>query len=106
MVSVNDYVVPGEILVSGNLNTEEGEDNTDAEEPSDKPVAAEADVVANTWYEVQVTVPLQYQAEEITGDQKKKHYLRFGDVQLPFWGFKNPDFIHSQEEQREQPIHF
>ncbi|MEF3328407.1 sporulation protein YqfD [Oceanobacillus oncorhynchi] len=105
-VSVNDYVVPGKILVSGNLNTEEGEHNTETEEDPDKPIAAEAEVLANTWYEVHVTVPLQYQTEEITGNQKTKHYLRFGDVQLPFWGFKNPDYSHSQEERKEQPIHF
>ncbi|MFD1066361.1 sporulation protein YqfD [Oceanobacillus locisalsi] len=106
MVSVNDYVVPGEILVSGHLNEEEGEDSTETEEQPDKPIAAEAEVIANTWYEVSVTVPIQYQAEEITGNRKKKHYLRFGDVQLPFWGFQDPDFIHSQEEKQEQPIHF
>ncbi len=106
MVSVNDYVVPGKVLVSGNLNTEEGENNTDAEENPGQPIAAEAEVIANTWYEVHVSIPLLYQAEEITGEQKKKHYLRFGDVQLPFWGFKDPDFIYSQEERREQPIHF
>lgn len=106
MVSVNDYVVPGKVLVSGNLNTKEGENNTDAEENPGQPIAAEAEVIANTWYEVHVSIPLLYQAEEITGEQKKKHYLRFGDVQLPFWGFKDPDFIYSQEERREQPIHF
>ncbi|WP_080876307.1 sporulation protein YqfD [Oceanobacillus timonensis] len=109
MVSVNDYVVPGEVLVSGNLNDKEGEDSTETEEQEEQPdegIAAEAEVIANTWYEVSVTVPLQYQAEEITGNQKKKHYLRFGDVQLPFWGFRDPDFAHSQVEKQEQPIHF
>lgn len=106
MVSVNDYVVPGELLVSGNLNTTEGEDNTDSEEQPQRPIAAEAEITANTWYEMHVNIPLHYQAEEITGEQKKKHYLRFGEVQLPFWGFKDPDFRYTQEEQREQPIHF
>ncbi|GIO23098.1 sporulation protein YqfD [Oceanobacillus sp. J11TS1] len=106
MVSVNDYVVPGKILVSGNLNSTEGDNNTDNEEKPQQPIAAEAEVIANTWYEIHVSVPLQYQAEEITGEQKKRHYLRFGDVQLPFWGFRNPDFVHSQEERKEQPIHF
>ncbi|WP_152656250.1 sporulation protein YqfD [Oceanobacillus sp. CFH 90083] len=106
MVRVNDYVVPGETLVSGNLNTEDGEDNTEAGEQSRGSIAAEGEVIANTWYEAHVTVPLGYQAEEVTGNQKKRHYLRFGDVQLPVWGFRNPDYIHSQEERKEQPIHF
>lgn len=105
-VSVNDYVVPGQLLVSGDLNRQNDEETEEEEAPSQQPIAAEAEVIANTWYEVKVTVPLQYHAKELTGEQKKKHYLQFGKVQLPIWGFKNPDYTDSQEEKREQALRF
>src|SRR5699024_2566414 len=52
-VSVNDYVEPGDILVSGIINGEEetGEDEDGENNKELEYVAAEGEITATTWYE-------------------------------------------------------
>ncbi|RLL48045.1 sporulation protein YqfD [Oceanobacillus piezotolerans] len=109
MVSVNDYVEPGDMLVSGKI----GENEIEQEEKDDEGkemnydyVAAEGDITAKTWYEVNVTVPFHYNYEELTGRKEKKYHLKFGDFQLPIWGFQAPEFENIHYDPYEKPIHF
>lgn len=109
MVRVNDYVEPGDILVSGEIGPKEEDDNKgEGEEKKQKGdlVAAEGDITAKTWYEVNVTVPLKYNYEDLTGNKQKKYYLKIGDVNLPVWGFGNPKFDDTHYELKETKINF
>lgn len=103
--SVNDYVEPGDVLVSGILNEAENEEDGEEDNELDL-VAADGDITATTWYEVSVTVPLEGNYEMLSGDQAKKYYLRLGNLQLPIWGFGNPDYEEAHRETNENPFHF
>lgn len=106
-VSVNDYVEPGDILVSGIMNEpEETEEKEEKEEKELEYVAAEGEVTATTWYEAKVTVPFKSNLELITGNHEKKYYIRIGNVQLPVWGFSEPDYDAVHREADEKPINF
>src|SRR5699024_9771076 len=91
-VAVHDYVQPGDLLVSGVLGENEEADDEEREE-AEQPleyVAAEGEVIANTWYEVTVNAPLLVNEEVLTGNQKQKYFIQFGNFQIPVWGFRNP----------------
>ncbi|WP_373892847.1 sporulation protein YqfD [Virgibacillus natechei] len=108
-VAVNDYVEPGDVLVSGIINEEENGDNEEDEEDSERQldlVAADGDITATTWYEVSVNVPLEGNYEMLSGNKEKKYYLSLGNLQLPIWGFGNPDYEDIHREINETPIRF
>lgn len=108
MVKVNDYVEKGDILVSGMIS-ENVLDEEDEEKEKNKKVdyvAAEGDITAKTWYEVNVTSPLVYNYEELTGKQEKRYFLQFGDFRLPIWGFRKPDYEAIHYETNENEINF
>jgi len=106
-VKVNDYVEPGDMLVSGIINDQDEESSDEEDEKKDQVlVAAEGDVIANTWYEVSVTVPLSSANELLTGEKSHQHYLGMGAFRLPIWGFKKPDYQDSHHEITENPIYF
>lgn len=107
-VEVNDYVEPGDMLVSGFLDDEDDENNEDDEEKDHpkKMVAAEAEIIAQTWYEINVSIPLRTESERLTGEQKKKHYLKFGSISIPIWGFGSPSYEDVHEETNENAVYF
>lgn len=111
-VAINDYVEPGDILVSGTLNKadESGASEEDKEEKQNKKdlvrVAAEGEVIASTWYEVEVTVDLHKNYELVTGNQEKKYYLGIKDFQLPIWGFGSPEYEEIHRDSNVTPIKF
>ncbi|SER70508.1 sporulation protein YqfD [Salipaludibacillus aurantiacus] len=78
MVEPNQFVKKGEILVSGLIGKE---DNY-------KRVAAEGRVRGESWYKVNVKVPLNLAVETVTGEIQRKHALKLWDMRIPFWGFK------------------
>lgn len=96
-VKVNDFVEPGKVLVSGNISEDE-----------DKPklVEAEGKIIAKTWYEVSVTVPLEAEYQELTGEKDKKLYMELGGLQVPFWGFGSSEFEHVQTDVNRTPLRF
>lgn len=106
MVKVNDYVEPGDILVSGEIESA-GEENKDKKDKNKKEkVAAEGEIYATTWYEVNVTVPLKYKYEKVTGNKETKYFLQIGEVEIPIWGFGKPSFQKTDTEIHEQAVHF
>lgn len=106
-VKVNDYVVPGDLLVSGNVGAASDNDESEENPPgTPKIIAAEGEIKANTWYEVSVSVPLDYNHEELTGNRKKRFYLKAGDFYLPVWGFKDPEYANVHRETKENSIRF
>src|SRR5690625_7861181 len=98
------------MLVSGIINDKDEESSDEKEEKEEKKdqvlVAAEGDVIANTWYEVSVTVPLSSANELLTGEKSHQHYLGMGAFRLPIWGFKKSDYLDSHHEITENTIYF
>lgn len=108
-VEVHDYVEPGDLLVTGKLDfasEKEAEEEDKEGKDKHKLIAAEGEVIAKTWYKVDVTVPLKANVELLTGDHKKKYYLGFGDVKLPIWGYGDPDYKHVHKEETNNRIQF
>lgn len=107
-VHVNDYVEPGDILVSGvigdELNNEEKD--TDKSKKQVEYVAADGEITAITWYEVSVSIPLHANHELLTGNRKKKYYLQIGEFQLPIWGFGTPEYDEVHREKKEESLRF
>ncbi|OZU89932.1 sporulation protein YqfD [Virgibacillus indicus] len=103
-VGVNDYVEPGDLLVSGIINNSEEEDEDDKKQPD--LVAAAGEITATTWYEVNVTVPLKGTFEILTGNQKKQYFFSIGDFRLPVWGFRKPEFENIHRETNEENLKF
>src|SRR5699024_9817886 len=104
-VSVNDFVEVGDVLVSGILNDIEDNGSEENSGMSPELIAAEAEITAQTWYEINVTVPLSTNQETLTGNQKKKYYLRLGNIQLPIWNFGSPDYEHTHQELNENEVY-
>src|SRR5690625_7449418 len=76
-VKVNDYVEPGDVLVSGDISVkdeEEKQEKKDKEETKDQSelVAAEGDITAKTWYEMNGTIPMEVKHEEVTGNRSEE----------------------------------
>ena len=101
---VNDFVDVGDILVSGVVNSVE-DDSEEGNENKLELVPAEADITAQTWYEVNVSVPLTTSQEILTGNQKKRYFIRMGNLQLPIWNFKTPDYDHIHQELNENDVY-
>ncbi|MFC0299764.1 sporulation protein YqfD [Virgibacillus soli] len=108
-VYLNDYVEPGEIIVSGDLTSDEepgDEKENEDEEDTRVLVSAEGEIIARTWYEVSVTIPLEANYELYTGEQENKYFLRIFSWQVPIWNFKSPKYEATYVETIENPIHF
>src|SRR5699024_5479884 len=69
-------------------------------------VASEENVIAETWYKSQVTVPLKGSYEMITGEKDYRYFLSIGHISILFWGFNDPDYKEIQRETHEKPIYF
>ncbi|WP_202080681.1 sporulation protein YqfD [Caldalkalibacillus salinus] len=96
LVKQNEYVQPGDILVSGIIGTEE--------EP--QVVAATGEVWGEVWYEGSISVPLEQNSERQTGERTKEYYLTFGEWALKVWGFKDPTFSSSRTEETLHQLHW
>lgn len=105
-VNVNDYVIAGDVLVSGNMIESYNEEDNGEENNMSEVVAAEGEIIARTWYEVNVTVPLEANYELLTGNRKKKYYVKLGKVELPVWGFGQPEYEQLDIERDEQSLYF
>lgn len=104
LVSINDFVKTGDKLVSGNLFDALPEERIDEDETikDQQLVTAKGEVIAKTWYEVQVSIPLEVNYDTITSNHLNKYYLSVGDKRLLVWGFKQPKFkfVHIESDER------
>lgn len=104
-VNVNDFVKPGQVLVSGYMNSEENEQDEEKDKEKEQNiVAAEGEIKAKTWYEVNVTIPLEEEYETLTGNRDYRYYLKIKNITLPIWGFMQPEFNEIHTELEETPI--
>lgn len=106
-VEINDYVQPGQVLVSGTLNEVAQNQDDEEEKKNDSIVVpAEGEIIARTWYEMNVSIPLNQNYELVTGQQEKKYYIGIRDFKLPVWGFGTPEYEAIHYESIETPIKF
>ncbi|SFA70348.1 similar to stage IV sporulation protein [Lentibacillus halodurans] len=108
-VQVNDYVEPGDVLVSGKIqftNDEQTDDDGEEEDEAYELIAAEGEVIARTWYETEVTVPLKTNYEQLTGDSETKYHLKMLGAEFPVWGFGNPEYKDIHRERHEKDLYF
>jgi len=82
MVKINQYVKPGDILVSGIIGKED----------DSKIVSAKGKVWGEVWYESKVEVPLIQKRNVLTGDQKELYYIKIGKWPLKVWGYGDIPF--------------
>ncbi|MGM8213522.1 sporulation protein YqfD [Virgibacillus sp. W0430] len=104
-VKINDYVKQGDLLVSGIIESNK-EENDNEKQQKQVVVAAEGEVIANTWYEVNVTVPLIKRFERLTGNYKTKKTIKFGRIQFPYWKIRPPEYARIYEEGKEKHLYF
>jgi len=102
---VNDFVEVGDVLVSGVLNSIEESNSENSNNNKLELVAAEAEITAQTWYEINVSIPLSTNREILTGNQETRYYLRLGNIQLPIWNFSAPNYDHIHQEMNENEVY-
>lgn len=86
MVKPNEYVKPGDVLVSGIIGAED--------EERQELVSAKGKVLGEVWYETEFSVPLTRQQSVLTGEEKKEYYVHLGPFDLQVWGFGQVPFDH------------
>ena len=96
LVTVNDHVEKGDIIVSGIIG-KEGQTEI---------VSARGEIFGETWYKSDVTVPLSTSFNVFTGNYKQKHYVKIGNWTTPIWGFKQPEFENYEVDNDVREIRF
>lgn len=102
-VSINDYVEPGDILITGLIGQDESEEENDSQKQL---VAADGEIIAQTWYEISVSIPLTTNTELLTGHQEEKFYIQLGSLKFPVWGFGKSSYDNVHEENSENKLRF
>ncbi|NNV05438.1 sporulation protein YqfD [Geobacillus sp. C56-T2] len=96
LVSVNDYVQKGQLLVSGIIGAE----------GRTKFVPANGKVFGETWYKSTVVLPLETTFHVLTGKAMARHYIGIGRLSIPVWGWEKPPFSHMVVEREKRPFRF
>lgn len=79
---INDYVNKGDIIVSGTImKNDEIKDY----------VKADAIVYGETWYNVRVTLPINYYVKTYTGKSKKRFTVNYLDKKIKLFNFSEYD---------------
>jgi similar to stage IV sporulation protein len=96
LVSVNDHVTKGQLLVSGIIG----------KEGQTKLVPARGKIFGETWYKSTVVLPLHATFGVLTGKYMEKHYITMKNISIPIWGFQKPEFHHYEIDQQKRPLRF
>jgi similar to stage IV sporulation protein len=96
MVSINDYVQKGDLLVSGFIG----------QEGKIEVVSARGEIMGETWHDAKVTVPLSTQFNVLTGKTKTTHYINVLSWNIPVWGFGKHSFEEFEISNEEKPFNF
>lgn len=87
----NEVVNEGDLLVSGFIGVE-GQEQT---------IAAKASIIGEIWYTSSISMPIEQTFTSLTGEQKNKRIVSFGDVEIPYWNFTKPDYNSFETFERE-----
>ncbi|MBM6619257.1 sporulation protein YqfD [Bacillus suaedaesalsae] len=96
VVTVNDFVRKGDLLVSGFIG-KEGQTEV---------VSARGKVMGETWWDAKVEVPLKTTLNVLTGKTKTTHYFQLFSLNIPFWGFGKHEFKQVETTYQEKPFYF
>ncbi|WKB36907.1 sporulation protein YqfD [Terrilactibacillus sp. S3-3] len=96
VVESDQYVKPGQMLVSGMIGKEE----------DPKFVSAKGKVIGETWYQSTTSVPLESRYATFTGKTYVKRQLRVFQLSLPVWGLQKKPYRAYDTETIVKPIHF
>ncbi|MDR7078045.1 hypothetical protein J2Y03_003071 [Neobacillus niacini] len=96
MVDIHDHVEAGELLVSGVIGRE----------GQTQQIAAVGEVWGETWYRSHVELPLETNFFVFNGQEKQKHSLILGNIEIPIWGFGEPEFKDYEAEKNVKKINF
>ncbi|HAQ08698.1 MAG TPA: sporulation protein YqfD [Bacillus bacterium] len=96
VVKVHDYVLPGQLLVSGVYGKEDDM----------KTVSASGEILGETWYSTKVELPLKSTFQVFNGNEKRKYSLIAGRKGIPFWGFGKPKFSDFEMEVNVEAVKF
>lgn len=96
MVDIHDHVEAGQLLVSGVIG----------KEGQTEQVAAVGEVWGETWYKSHVELPLETKFFVFNGQEKQKFSLILGNLEIPVWGFGEPDFQDYEVDKNVKKIRF
>lgn len=95
VVSSDQFVKRGQMLVLGRIGRED----------DPKFVSASGQVIGETWYRSETSVPLSGTYTVYTGEVDRSHRLEFMGLSLPLWGFASKSKT-VDEEVTTKPIRF
>ncbi len=98
MVNVGDTVERGEILISGIIVQETGEDETLEIETTPQQVRARGIVRAKVWYEQQATIDLHVTSKIRTGSKETVYYIELPDKKIVLKGSLDSTFANYETE--------
>ncbi|MFG6114291.1 sporulation protein YqfD [Halobacillus sp. MO56] len=88
MVEVNDFVEKGELLASAQLD-----------ENDEKLIRAEGEVIAETWYRVEVSASQTEKIQTATGEFENKYHINIAGFEFPVWGWGKIDYEVKKKEE-------
>jgi similar to stage IV sporulation protein len=95
-VKLYDHVLPGQLLVSGAIGRED----------SPQLVPSQGRILGETWYKTKVNLPLQKIFFVFNGQEKQKHFIKFGKLAIPVWGLGKVPFQEYEQERYEKKVRF
>lgn len=102
LVKVNEHINKGDVLVSGSYPPFESEIDINQQGP----IAADGEVFAQVWYEVEAVTSLHTYQEKLDGESKNKYTLGVGGIQLPMLFFNKSIYTEEFVETEKKPIYF
>jgi len=96
MIKVNDFVKPGQLLVSGIIG----------KEGKTEIIPAKGKVFGEIWYKSHIIVPLETSFNVFTGENVTKYSLSLFKVTIPIWGFDKIQYLQYKIENIEKQIKF
>lgn len=94
LIAVNDYVKPGQILVSGVIGNDKEQ----------KIIPAKGVVLGKTWYKTETEVEMKTKKPVLTGDAKNKNGIKIGNIYIPLWGFGDIPYKEAKVEEEEAKL--
>lgn len=101
-VQVNDFVKKGDLLVSGTITIDD--ESNEEEKKEQVQLTAEGRIIANTWYEINVSSKLLSTIERLEGDKVNHYYIHFGKIQVPLFNLKRVPFDNYVTEYERIPL--
>jgi similar to stage IV sporulation protein len=96
MVSVNQFVEKGQVLISGIIGNEQ----------SQRAVPARGKVEGEVWYVSNISLPLSQVQYHLTGEQQQKQYLVVGPYAVQVWPFKEQPYAKYETEEKRYDLDY